>query len=398
MTAIAAADDHKDAEKMFRAGEKAYKAQKFLVAAQNFEEAYKSFNAPELAFSAAQAYRRQYRVDPKHPEYVQKAVQYYRIYLDTQKGGTRVGDAADSLGEMERELDRLGMTGKRQSEEKEKKTRLGVSVVFADRQPLTKAGDGMHEVEEIDKDAEKTPEVKAFIDGKPVELDTLEDVAAGDHIVRAEADGYIAGQQPAHIVDKDSRFSEVILQPMPAHVTVKTEGGAHVTVDGRGVGETPHAAFEMAGGSHVITIVRTGRKPVAREVVVTRDQKLTLDVDLHPTVRRRAVPWVIGLGGVAVVGTGFFLLGAKHYDTLANDQLKELEKGDQSPSVLDDYNTFKNRRNLAIDFAIVSGGAAVAIGLTAAWLYYFDTPSAEGVTPVLYTTGTGGGAAVSGRF
>jgi hypothetical protein len=216
--------------------------------------------------------------------------------------------------------------------------------------------------------------------------------------VRAEAEGYVPIEQTAHIAPGASRFAELTLQPLPAKLTVKTEEGASVIVDGRGVGEVKDAPIELAGGTHVISIVRTGRKPVSREVVVTRDQKLTLDVNLRPTARRRSVPWVIGVGGVAVLGVGFFLLGAKHFDTVASDELGLLESGDQPRSVLDDYNTARNRRDLAMDFALISGGAAVAIGLTAAWLYYFDTPSADGVKVVPWTTGESGGTAISGRF
>ena len=62
---LAAADNRVDAERYFRNGEKAYRAQNFEGAAANFEEAYKALAIPEIAFSAAQAYRRQYRVDGK---------------------------------------------------------------------------------------------------------------------------------------------------------------------------------------------------------------------------------------------------------------------------------------------------------------------------------------------
>ena len=78
LCAVAAAQavDKKAAERYFRAGEKAYKAQNFEAAAQNFEEAYKAAAIPEIAFSAAQAYRRQFRVDPR-PEYVKRSVELY---------------------------------------------------------------------------------------------------------------------------------------------------------------------------------------------------------------------------------------------------------------------------------------------------------------------------------
>ncbi|HUS32011.1 MAG TPA: PEGA domain-containing protein [Kofleriaceae bacterium] len=393
--------DQKAAEKLFRAGERSYKAQKFLSAARNFEEAYKELPAPEIAFSAAQAYRRQYRVDPDHAEYAELAVKYYKIYLnDAKDSGTRLGDAADSLGEMARVLERVGTTGKLTTSQ-EKKTQLGVSIVLADAQVATKPS-GMHEVDD-DKDDDKADDkklvIKASIDGKPVDLDTLTDVSPGDHTIHAEADGYLPADQPAHIAAGSWKYEDVTLRPKPANVTVKTEAGAAISVDHLGMGTAPRAPLQIEGGTHVITVTRLGRRPVAREIRVTRDQQLTLDVDLEATTRRRAVPWVIGVGGGVTLGfTGFFLIGAKYADNRASDRLAELMTGNQDRSVLDNYNTWRHRRDLAINLAIVSGGAAVAVGLTAAWMYYFDTPSAEGVTVTPWTSREGAGAAVSGRF
>jgi len=102
---------------------------------------------------------------------------------------------------------------------------------------------------------------------------------------------------------------------------------------------------------------------------------------------------------VAVLATGFFVLGANHYDNMAVRRLHLLETvGDQDATVLADYNRFKTRRDMGLDMAYAAGGTAVAIGLAAAWLYYFDTPSADGVHVEPYASPTGGGAAISGRF
>jgi tetratricopeptide (TPR) repeat protein len=110
--ASTAAAERKVAERYFRAGAKAYAAQNFVAAAANFDEAYKSEAMPEIAFSAAQAYRRLYRIEPK-AQHVVRAIELYRDYLAKVKTGGRVGDAADNLAEMERELDKLGASGVR---------------------------------------------------------------------------------------------------------------------------------------------------------------------------------------------------------------------------------------------------------------------------------------------
>src|SRR4051812_29731724 len=73
-------EDRVTAETLFRAGERAYRAQNFAGAAEDFYEAWRALPLPEIAFSAAQAYRRQYRVEAK-PLYVERAVTLYRAYL-----------------------------------------------------------------------------------------------------------------------------------------------------------------------------------------------------------------------------------------------------------------------------------------------------------------------------
>ena len=63
---------------------------------------------------------------------------------------------------------------------------------------------------------------------------------SADHAVRAEAEGYAPLEQTAHVVAGAPRNAELTLQPLPAKVTVTTESGASLIVDGRGVGEAPH--------------------------------------------------------------------------------------------------------------------------------------------------------------
>lgn len=72
--------------------------------------------------------------------------------------------------------------------------------------------------------------------------------------------------------------------------------------------------------------------------------------------------------------------------------------GNQDASVLDDYNHARTYRNGAITATWVLGGASVAVGLTAVWLYYLDSPSAEGVRVVPQASGNTAGAMVFGRF
>ena len=68
--------------------------QDFAAAATDFEQAYKALPLPEIAFSAAQAYRRQYQVDAK-PSHVARAIELYRVVpregRDRRPGRRRCG-------------------------------------------------------------------------------------------------------------------------------------------------------------------------------------------------------------------------------------------------------------------------------------------------------------------
>jgi hypothetical protein len=391
ITATASAD-RKTAERYFRAGEKAYRAQNFLAAAQNFEQAYKELPAPELAFSTAQAYRRQARVDPTKAEYITLAIKYYQLYLEQVKSGGRVGDAADSLGEMMRELDKRGAAMMKVAPVTQDVTRLGVSVMFADKQ----SSGVMREID--DKDAAPQVVVRTSIDGEPVEADVMIPKKPGEHVVRAEAEGYRPAEKTVRLIAGAPDIVELELQPLPARVTVKTEAGAAISVDGRAVGVVPMSAIEMAAGRHLITIVRNGRQAFGTEITVKRAAHETVEVSLTHSTRRRAVPYALLLSGGLLVASGLSGLAAWHYDSDASSRLDQLRMGDQPQEVLAAYYRSRSRReDLRTGMYVFAGSAVVAAG-AAAWLYYFDTPSAEGVHLVPATSNTSVGAMMTGRF
>lgn len=372
------------ARKYFEAGAKAYAAQNFAAAAANFDEAYQQLPMPEIAFSAAQAYRRLYRVDPQ-PAHVRRAVELYRIYLDKVKTGGRVGDASDNLGEMERELDKLEARGaKVRIEAPVERTRLGVNVAKADE--AVPDATALREIGEDPTQRGALVGVVVLLDGKPIEPFALLEVPPGEHVVSVTADGYFPVEKKQRAVQGATALVEVELAPKPARVKVTTEAGARISVDGRAAGST---LLELATGKHVITVLRRGRQPFSREVTVTRGQELALDAPLAKTGRRRAVPWV--LGGAA----GFTLLAtisgiaAVVADGNAIDARDEIAAGDASPAVGDDYDRQIRRRDELKTSAIVFGAGALVAGAVGLGLVIFDQPSAEGirVTPMVGPAG-----------
>jgi hypothetical protein len=390
---IASAEDRARAESYFRAGEKAYQAQNFAAAAQDFDIAYDALALPEIAFSAAQAYRKQYRIEPK-PEYVKRAVELYRAYLDKVKTGGRVGDATDALAEMQRELDKIVAAGmKVTAAPAAVQTKLGVSVTFG-ADAAHRSGP-LREVEDALGDS--STKFTATIDGKPVAPFTLVNVEPGKHVIHVEADGYFPVDRPEVLGAGTMFMAEATLEPKPARIDLTTEPGARIIVDGRFVGTAPLASLDVAAGKHLLAITHRGRTPIVRELVVTRGQTLELDHPLKMTFRRRLVPW---FGGAAAVFGATALVGATvgfFEDRHVSDLLVQIRQvGDQPTSVLDDYEQTRVRRNDALTAMWINLGVGAALAGVATILYYTDEPSSEGVRVMV--TPSGAGAAVSGRF
>jgi hypothetical protein len=394
LVAPARADDRKAAEHFFVMGEKAYKAQNFLAAAVDFERAYSALALPEIAFSAAQAYRRQYRVD-HDPKHVKRAIDLYTKYLDKIRSGGRVADAADALEEMERELARLLKAGvKIEGVVNRQRTWLGVTVNIG----ASETHGGMHEV--TDAPAAATDVVAiATIDGVRVQaMDQLE-VAAGQHEVHAEADGFVSVTRTEAIAEGDGHFVDIDLLPKPARIAIATEPGAQIALDGRPKGVAPIDTLEMSAGKHVLAITRTGRVPILRELVVRRGQELALDGKLVPTTRRRAARWAgataVGLAVVSLAGT-IVAIVEDHYARVLDGRFAKT--GDRPPSELTRYQNDLLYRRTALQIAGATGVGVLVTGGIAAALYFTDNPSPERVRVTPAASPTGAGLAVSGSF
>ena len=386
------------AERYFRAGARAYAAQSFAAAAANFDEAYRAMPLPEIAFSAAQAYRRLYRVDPR-PSHVQRAVELYRVYLDKVKSGGRVGDAADSLGEMERELDKLKARGARLETAAVERTRLGVNISLRETSGLSPGGGQAAEagaLREIgDATGDALPGVSLAIDGQPVEPFALVDVAPGEHAIAVAAEGYFPVEKKQRAVKGATALVELELRPRPARVAIETEAGARIAVDGRAM---PSAHLELPAGKHLLSITRRGRAQYARELTVGRGASLTVTAPLAKTGRRRAVPWVLAGGGALALGAGVAIATAFVEDGRASDLRAAIRAGDQPASAGDAYDAAVDRRGAARTGALVLGLGALAAGATAAALYFEGAPSVEGIGLAPVASTTGGGVAAFGRF
>ncbi|HEY4240337.1 MAG TPA: carboxypeptidase-like regulatory domain-containing protein [Kofleriaceae bacterium] len=392
LAGVAHADPRADAERYFRAGAQAYAAQSFAAAAADFDEAYRAMPLPEIAFSGAQAYRRLYRVEPK-AEYVRRAVELYRAYLDQVKTGGRVGDAADNLAEMQRELDKLHVGDATVAAARVERTRIGVSVVVD-----SKPSDALREIG--DTAGAGIAGLAVALDGKPIEPFALVDTAAATHTVKVTAPGFAPIERSVVAVAGQSQLVEVQLVALPAHVRVTTDAGARIAIDGRTVATAPAAAIDVAAGAHLIAIVRDGRIGQERELMLTRGEDLALAAPLAKTRQREAVPWVLGGAGVLAAGAVATGVLAFVHDGRASDLRDDLAAGNRPPSDADAYD---RERRLRGDYATATwalgAGAVAAAGIGVA-LYVFDGPSTPEHGPRIAPVAAPGtaGFAVSGRF
>lgn len=390
----AGAENRPEAERYFRLGEKAYQAQEFEAAAAQFEEAYKNYELPEIAFSAAQAYRRKYRIKP-NPADVARAVELYRVYLGKRSSGGRVADAADALAEMQHELDKLIAAGVQVSPELAKEhTRISINVTFGKDTPNR----AMSEVEEQRREMPAT-NVRALLDGAPVKTLSFINVAPGSHTIVVTADGYFPGETRVAVPQGATRIADVQLQPLPAKVNVDSESGARVSVNGRLAGNLPMPPLELPAGKHVVTVAMRGREPIANELVVGRGQEITLRAPLQMTWRREAVTYMFAGAGVAGVVAGVSTTFAFLRDGEARTLLADIKsRGNFDLATTERYDGLRDARDNWRMTAYISGAALIGLTGTALLFYFTDNPSTDGVRVTPVTVPAGGGAAIAGFF
>ncbi len=373
----ASADNRKDAEKFFRAGEQAFNSSQYLMAAQAFEQAFENLALPSIAFSMAQAYRLQYFVD-KDPKWLKRAVEIYRQYIGMQKSGGRRADAVANLAELEPILSRIEASNEIETLVIEKRTKLLVT--------------------------SQVKGARASIGGGPLGPLPIETKAAGKHEIVVEADGYFPFREQREVFEGQFRVVEVALKPKPATVKVKAESGAAVSIDGRPAGVTPlRRPLEVAAGKHLIVVTRRGRLGYSREVSVERGETVAVDASLVTSGQRKAALWTGAASGTVFLAAGGFAIAAAVADGDASDILKSAgDNGGLRPDEFEQYNSKRDLRNTRLTTTYALLGVGTALATTSVLLYFLDTPSSgEGANRLMVVPAINSesqGAAVFARF
>ncbi len=351
------ADQIAKAKTLFDLGAKAYDAEQFPAAIQAFQEAYRLSQRPGPIFSTAQAYRRVYNTD-RNPDTLRQAVAYYKQYIEKQKSGGRVAEAQQALRDLEPILAQLAAAPAGTSPapvmtamDVKPKTRLMVS---SPTKGATVSLDG----------------------GEPADMPLIQELTLGAHKLRLAADGYFDDEREILAAEGQVYGLDIPLKERPALLTLKTDAGAQISIDGRSEGVAPLVRpLELSSGTHLVTITRSGYRAYSMESDFRRDERRALDVTLERTSQRYGAIAVLGAAGAGALVGGLFTGLALDEQRIAHDI--EVAKGDRPITEAE-----RARHESAVaareEFKMVAYGAFGATGLLAivgAGMYFFDRPT-----------------------
>jgi hypothetical protein len=352
--AFAQADAVERSKASFKAGATAYAAGEFLAAIQALESAYALTPIPAIAFSLAQAERKQYFVAHER-EHLERAVTLLRRYIEQVPTGGRRADALDALAQLE---------------------------------PLLAASTGGATRASIDGDAvrrtrlmitSEAPGAGISIDGgPPVPSPLIREVTPGKHHVDITAEGFFPEQRELVALAGDLIPEIVTLRERPATVVVAAPGGSEIYVDGVYAGAGgDHVTLELPSGMHRMVVAESGYRVALRSLDLERGKTQTIRVELERTSQRKAahVLFITGAGALAA-GAVFGALAVRAEDQ-AQDFLAQKAQGNVSAEALAEYDDDVAARERYRIATAVSLASSLGLFITGFFLHELDRPAPE---------------------
>ncbi len=355
------ADQEEEARKLFDAGGAAYAHARYADAARALGAAYRLLPRPAIAFSWAQALRRQYFVD-RDRRTLDRAIALFERYLEEVPEGHRREDAINQLQSL-----------------------VPLRARLVERRPTAPPPPEPEPTPTPEPEPERTElmiytavaTASVSIDGaRAPGSGAIVEVAPGPHAVKVEAPGYYDETRSA--VAHAGRLIpiEVPLRAKPALVSVDGPEGAEVFLDGERVRALPlEAPLEVAAGAHRLAVQQDGSIPFRTELRVSRDGRARIVAELPSTAQRRAA--VATLGAAAALGAAALVTGALalHFEVRAAgiDDLRGEENIDSE--TLEGEQSDLARRDALRTAAIATLTGAAAAGGIGLLLYLFDTPA-----------------------
>jgi hypothetical protein len=341
------------AKASFNAGAAAYAAGDYLAAIQALNAAYRATPLPAIAFSLAQAERRQYFVSHER-EHLTRAIALYRAYLTQVPVGGRRADAADALTQLE-----------------------PVALSFKDTEATlaTPAAPAPEKTRLLVTGS--APGARVSLDGAPaVASPLIVEVEPGPHEIRVEADGFFPEQRRVVALAGVLVPADIELREQPAVLLLAGARGADVYVDRRFAGRADKVMrLELTSGAHTLVLAKTGNELERVPVTLRRGETRRLAVRLRSTAQRTASLILLGSGGALVTGGLWLGVGALEAEALASQLLRKRASQNITPGELADYRDQVRARNQLRTASVVAlslGGAGV---LTALALFELDEPN-----------------------
>jgi hypothetical protein len=339
----------------FRIGAAAYAAGEYLSAIAALDSAYASAPLPAIAFSLAQAERRQYFVDRK-PEHLQRSVTLFRRYLEQVPVGGRRADAIEALAQLEPLVAAAPAPGAPApppaEEVKAPSTRL---LIIAE-----------------------APGAQVWVDGALVSGTLIRDVAPGKHRVTVRAPGFHDAQRDVVAVAGELIPVPMQLAETPGVVEVDAPPDSEIFVDGAfaRLGAN-NVLLQLASGTHRISVAQNGYRVSSKWVDVTRGSHQELSFSLEPTAQRMTSNALL-IGGAAMLGAGtlFGVLAIQSEDS-AQAFIEKQSTENASPGELVRYSSDVQRRNRYRTLSGAAFAASLGMLVTGLFLHELDEPSAE---------------------
>jgi hypothetical protein len=342
-------DELDRAKASFQAGATAYAAGEYLAAIQALEAAYAITPSPAIAFSLAQAERRQYFAGHERA-HLDRAIALFRQYVDQIPSGGRRADALDALAQLE-PLAAVQSAAPGAPAEAVRPARLMITA--------------------------EAPGARLVLDGAaPVDSPLISEVEPGKHAIAASAPGFFAERREVTAVAGELIPTTLVLRERLGSVTVSAPPEAEIYLDGvyrRRGGLT----LELPRGPHHLAVAEKGHRLWSRVLQVERGQTQDVAVTLEPTRQRRAARVLfVASGGALVTGVVLGAL-ALNAESQADDFLARRAAANVGPGELTHYQHEVTARNRERAAAAGAFGVAAGCLVTGFFLYHLDHPDPE---------------------
>jgi PEGA domain-containing protein len=355
--AALAADSPSDLERAkesFKAGATAYAAGDYLAAIQALDAAYQLTPLPAIAFSLAQAHRRQYFVDHGR-EHLDRSIALFRRYVELAQAGSRRPDALDALSQLE-PLAAAQPKGTSPGENQVDTVRRTRVLVTTD-----------------------APGAELVLDGSaPTPSPLIREVEPGKHRVQVSAPGFYPSERELNAIPGELTLTPVPLHERPSALGIWTSPDADIYIDGAylspgGDGVMVH----LPSGKHRVAVGQKGHVVALREVTLQRGRSQNMRVTLEQTPHRITSQVLFITGGASLAASLVFSAFAIRAEGRAEEFLGRFKTENVSVGDLTSYNVSiadRDRYRLA---AGVSLAASAGFFITGLFLHELDQPNPQ---------------------